>query len=84
MTSHARRFAAILIICAACSGPAGATEPSDATPALACPGPSIGPELPPAPDRSREPIVISSPFGHDAFLIEDALVAPELARLLDA
>jgi homoserine O-acetyltransferase len=31
-----------------------------------------------------DPIVISSPFGHDAFLIEDALVAPELARLLDA
>lgn len=31
-----------------------------------------------------EPVVISSPFGHDAFLIEDALVGPELARLLDA
>jgi homoserine O-acetyltransferase len=31
-----------------------------------------------------DPIVISSPFGHDAFLIEDALVAPELQRLLDA
>jgi len=31
-----------------------------------------------------DPVVISSPFGHDAFLIEDALVAPELARLLDA
>lgn len=29
-----------------------------------------------------EPVVISSPFGHDAFLIEDALVGPELARLL--
>jgi homoserine O-acetyltransferase len=29
-----------------------------------------------------EPVVISSPFGHDAFLIEDALVAPHLARLL--
>lgn len=28
------------------------------------------------------PVVISSPFGHDAFLIEDALVAAELARLL--
>ncbi|TPX05078.1 alpha/beta fold hydrolase, partial [Schumannella luteola] len=31
-----------------------------------------------------EPVVISSPFGHDAFLIEDALVGPELARLLDS
>ena len=30
------------------------------------------------------PVVISSPFGHDAFLIEDALVAAELTRLLDA
>ena len=28
------------------------------------------------------PVVISSPFGHDAFLIEDALVGPHLARLL--
>lgn len=28
------------------------------------------------------PVVISSPFGHDAFLIEDALVGAELARLL--
>ncbi|MFT4029200.1 MAG: homoserine O-acetyltransferase [Protaetiibacter sp.] len=31
-----------------------------------------------------EPVVISSPFGHDAFLIEDLLVGRELARLLDA
>ena len=31
-----------------------------------------------------DPVVISSPFGHDAFLIEDALVAPELRRLLEA
>ena len=31
-----------------------------------------------------EPVVISSPFGHDAFLIEDALVGPQLTRLLDA
>ena len=30
------------------------------------------------------PVVISSPFGHDAFLIEDALVGAELQRLLDA
>ncbi|CAN5322519.1 homoserine O-acetyltransferase [soil metagenome] len=28
------------------------------------------------------PVVISSPFGHDAFLIEDALVGAELKRLL--
>jgi homoserine O-acetyltransferase len=28
------------------------------------------------------PVVISSPFGHDAFLIEDALVGAELTRLL--
>ena len=28
------------------------------------------------------PVVISSPFGHDAFLIEDALVGAELRRLL--
>ena len=28
------------------------------------------------------PVVISSPFGHDAFLIEDALVGAEIARLL--
>jgi len=31
-----------------------------------------------------EPVVISSPFGHDAFLIEHALVAAELSRLLAA
>ncbi len=30
------------------------------------------------------PVVISSPFGHDAFLIEDALVGAELKRLLDS
>ncbi|HWH26327.1 MAG TPA: homoserine O-acetyltransferase [Pseudolysinimonas sp.] len=30
------------------------------------------------------PAVISSPFGHDAFLIEDALVGAHLKRLLDA
>jgi homoserine O-acetyltransferase/O-succinyltransferase len=29
-----------------------------------------------------EPTVISSPFGHDAFLIEDKLVGTHLARLL--
>jgi len=29
-----------------------------------------------------EPTVISSPFGHDAFLIEDALVGAQLERLL--
>lgn len=29
------------------------------------------------------PVVISSPFGHDAFLIEDALVGRELRRLLE-
>jgi homoserine O-acetyltransferase len=28
------------------------------------------------------PVVIASPFGHDAFLIEDALVGAELQRLL--
>ncbi len=32
----------------------------------------------------QEPVVISSPFGHDAFLIEDALVGAQLTRLLDA
>jgi len=31
-----------------------------------------------------EPVVISSPFGHDAFLIEDALVGAELTRLLES
>jgi homoserine O-acetyltransferase/O-succinyltransferase len=30
-----------------------------------------------------EPVVISSPFGHDAFLIEDALVGAQLRRLLE-
>jgi homoserine O-acetyltransferase/O-succinyltransferase len=30
------------------------------------------------------PVVISSPFGHDAFLIEDALVGAELKRLLES
>jgi homoserine O-acetyltransferase len=30
------------------------------------------------------PVVISSPFGHDAFLIEDALVGAELRRLLES
>ena len=28
------------------------------------------------------PHVISSPFGHDAFLIEDTLVAEQLRRIL--
>jgi len=28
------------------------------------------------------PVVISSPYGHDAFLIEDGLVGAELRRLL--
>ncbi|MEO6944245.1 MAG: homoserine O-acetyltransferase [Lacisediminihabitans sp.] len=28
-------------------------------------------------------VIIHSPFGHDGFLIEDDLVGPELARLLD-
>lgn len=27
-------------------------------PSLACPGPAIGPVMPPAPDRSREPVII--------------------------
>jgi homoserine O-acetyltransferase len=31
-----------------------------------------------------EPVVLSSPFGHDAFLIEDIPVARELQRLLDS
>lgn len=31
-----------------------------------------------------EPTVISSPFGHDGFLIEDTLVGTELTRLLDS
>jgi homoserine O-acetyltransferase len=31
-----------------------------------------------------EPHVISSPFGHDGFLIEDALVGDQLRRLLDS
>ena len=30
------------------------------------------------------PVVISSPYGHDAFLIEDELVGAQLRRLLDA
>ena len=30
------------------------------------------------------PVVIASPFGHDGFLIEDALVAAQLRRLLAA
>jgi homoserine O-acetyltransferase len=30
-----------------------------------------------------DPVVISSPFGHDAFLIEDSLVGAELRRLLE-
>ncbi|QHO69529.1 homoserine O-acetyltransferase MetX [Marisediminicola antarctica] len=30
----------------------------------------------------REPVVIDSPFGHDGFLIESALVAPWVERLL--
>ena len=30
------------------------------------------------------PVVISSPYGHDAFLIEDELVGAQLHRLLDA
>ena len=31
-----------------------------------------------------EPHVISSPFGHDGFLIEDALVGEQLVRLLES
>jgi homoserine O-acetyltransferase/O-succinyltransferase len=31
-----------------------------------------------------EVVVISSPFGHDGFLIEDELVGPHLKRLLDS
>lgn len=31
-----------------------------------------------------EPTVISSPFGHDGFLIEDSLVGTQLTRLLDS
>jgi len=31
-----------------------------------------------------DPIVIHSPFGHDAFLIEDELIGPPLRRLLDS
>lgn len=31
-----------------------------------------------------EPTVISSPFGHDGFLIEDTLVGTQLTRLLDS
>ncbi len=30
------------------------------------------------------PVVLSSPFGHDAFLIEDALVGAQLRRLLES
>lgn len=32
----------------------------------------------------EHPVVIESPYGHDAFLIEDALVGAQLRRLLDA
>jgi len=32
----------------------------------------------------RDPVVIASPFGHDGFLIESALVGPWVKRLLDA
>jgi len=31
-----------------------------------------------------EPVVLESPFGHDAFLIEDALVSEQLRRLFAA
>jgi len=34
--------------------------------------------------HGSESVVISSPFGHDAFLIEDDLVSPHLAALLAA
>jgi homoserine O-acetyltransferase len=36
----------------------------------------------PATIDGAEPLVISSPFGHDGFLIEDALVGEQLGRLL--
>lgn len=36
----------------------------------------------PATIHGSEAVVISSPFGHDAFLIEDDLVGPHLAALL--
>jgi len=31
-----------------------------------------------------DPIVIHSPFGHDAFLIEDELIGPPLRSLLES
>jgi homoserine O-acetyltransferase len=34
--------------------------------------------------HSAHPIVIHSPFGHDAFLIEDDLIGPPLRRLLES
>jgi len=34
--------------------------------------------------HGSDPIVIHSPFGHDAFLIEDELIGPPLRRLLDS
>jgi homoserine O-acetyltransferase len=36
----------------------------------------------PSSIHGRDALVISSPFGHDAFLIEDTLVGPPLAELL--
>ncbi|KQV24707.1 MULTISPECIES: homoserine O-acetyltransferase [unclassified Microcella] len=36
----------------------------------------------PSTIHGREAVVISSPFGHDAFLIEDDLVGPRLTALL--
>jgi homoserine O-acetyltransferase len=46
------------------------------------PGQEVIAALLPANIDGDVPVVISSPFGHDAFLIEDVLVGAEIARLL--
>ena len=34
--------------------------------------------------HGAHPIVVHSPFGHDAFLIEDDLIGPPLRQLLES
>ena len=66
---------------------AGATVPAlvlgiDSDRLFPVPGQQAIARLLPENIHGDDPVVISSPFGHDAFLIEDELVGAELGRLL--
>lgn len=58
MTPRSRTFFAALFALAAWPSAARTADDAGTAPALTCPGPAVGPVLPPAPDRSGEPIVV--------------------------